>query len=223
MAFHLGDLMFLNFYKVKKVSQWLSKSNKLYPDTITSDSHAIGSQNRAGKQGYKTCPYSLVIFPCPDPHWSKYMKMHKHWDTFWATVLHCTKGGDGTNFKQATFAAAAVHLLELKGTHSHARTNESWYVHHYFASWWSLATISDEKVQAIIDWLEPRKVKDIQSFLGFANFYCWFIYNYLDIVVPLTRLTCKDVPWNFLDECWKSFLSLWLQYLDIGCQMFLWL
>jgi hypothetical protein len=28
------------------------------------------------------------------------------------------------------------------------------------------------KVQTIQDWPEPRKVKDVQSFLGFANFYC---------------------------------------------------
>ena len=28
------------------------------------------------------------------------------------------------------------------------------------------------KVQAIVDWPVLRKVKDIQSFLGFANFYC---------------------------------------------------
>ena len=45
------------------------------------------------------------------------------------------------------------------------------------------------KVQIIQDWPEPRKVKDIQSFLGFANFYRRFISNYSDIVVPLTRLT----------------------------------
>ena len=32
-------------------------------------------------------------------------------------------------------------------------------------------------------------MKDIQSFLGFTNFYRHFIYNYLDIVVLLTRLT----------------------------------
>jgi hypothetical protein len=32
-------------------------------------------------------------------------------------------------------------------------------------------TMSNEKVQAIVDWLEPQKVKDIQSFLRFANFY----------------------------------------------------
>jgi hypothetical protein len=69
-------------------------------------------------------------------------------------------------------------------------------------------TMSNEKVQAIIDWPEPWKVKDIQSFLGFANFYHQFIYNYSDIIVPLTRLTCKDAPWNFLDECWKSFETL---------------
>ena len=33
--------------------------------------------------------------------------------------------------------------------------------------------------------------------LGFVNFYHRFIFNYSDIVVPLTRLTQKDAPWNF--------------------------
>ena len=42
------------------------------------------------------------------------------------------------------------------------------------------------KVQIIQDWPKPRKVKDIQSFLGFANFYCCFISNYSNIVIPLT-------------------------------------
>ena len=31
--------------------------------------------------------------------------------------------------------------------------------------------MSNDKVKIIQDWLEPKKVKDIQSFLGFANFY----------------------------------------------------
>ena len=33
-------------------------------------------------------------------------------------------------------------------------------------------TMSDDKVKIIQDWPEPKKVKDIQFFLGFANFYC---------------------------------------------------
>ena len=55
-------------------------------------------------------------------------------------------------------------------------------------------TMSDTKVKTIQEWLEPKKVKDIQSFLGFANFYRRFIFNYSDIVIPLTRLTRKDTP-----------------------------
>jgi len=47
-------------------------------------------------------------------------------------------------------------------------------------------TMSNDKVKIIQDWLEPKKVKDIQSFLGFANFYHWFIFNYLNIVILLT-------------------------------------
>src|SRR3979490_3604863 len=46
--------------------------------------------------------------------------------------------------------------------------------------------MAEDQVKMIRDWPEPRKVKDIQSFLGFANFYRLFIFNYLDITVPLT-------------------------------------
>jgi len=58
-------------------------------------------------------------------------------------------------------------------------------------------TMAADKVQTIADWPEPRKVKDIQSFLGFANFYRRFIYNFSDIVIPLTRLTRKNIPFVF--------------------------
>jgi len=68
--------------------------------------------------------------------------------------------------------------------------------------------MSDDKIKIIQDWLEPKKVKDIQSFLGFANFYCRFIFNYLDIVIPLTHLTQKDIPWKFDSSCVDAFNSL---------------
>ena len=44
--------------------------------------------------------------------------------------------------------------------------------------------------------------------MGFANFYCRFIFNYSDIVVPLTWLTRKDTPWNFSEDCQRSFNTL---------------
>ena len=69
-------------------------------------------------------------------------------------------------------------------------------------------TMAQNKIQAIQDWPEPRKVRDIMSFLGFANFYRCFIYGYSEITVPLTWLTRKDVPWDFTDDCRKSFRKL---------------
>jgi len=69
-------------------------------------------------------------------------------------------------------------------------------------------TMSDAKVKTIQEWLEPKKIKDIQSFLGFANFYRRFIFNYSDIVIPLTRLTRKDTPWKFDENCRNAFNTL---------------
>ena len=64
------------------------------------------------------------------------------------------------------------------------------------------------KVQTIQDWPEPHKVKDIQSFLGFAKFYCCFISDYSDIVIPLTWLTCKGILHNFTVPTQKTFQAL---------------
>uniref|UniRef100_A0A0W0FJX9 Reverse transcriptase domain-containing protein n=1 Tax=Moniliophthora roreri TaxID=221103 RepID=A0A0W0FJX9_MONRR len=50
--------------------------------------------------------------------------------------------------------------------------------------------------------------KYIQSFLGFCNFYHWFIYGYSDITIPLTQLTRKDVRWNWGPEAQKAFEDL---------------
>jgi len=69
-------------------------------------------------------------------------------------------------------------------------------------------TMSTEKVKAIQDWPKPCKVKDVQSFLGFANFYWHFIHKYSDIVVPLTCLACKGTPWVFSDDCHSAFCLL---------------
>jgi len=69
-------------------------------------------------------------------------------------------------------------------------------------------TMSDAKVKTIQEWPEPKKIKDIQSFLGFANFYRRFIFNYSDIVILLTCLTRKDTPWNFDENCRRAFNTL---------------
>ncbi len=48
--------------------------------------------------------------------------------------------------------------------------------------------MDDSKVRAVTDWPQPTTVKELQRFLGFANFYRRFIRNYSLIASPLTSL-----------------------------------
>ena len=48
------------------------------------------------------------------------------------------------------------------------------------------------KLDRIAAWLTSTKVKDVHSFLGFANFYLQFIPNYSTVACPLLDLTKKD-------------------------------
>ena len=53
------------------------------------------------------------------------------------------------------------------------------------------------KLNAVREWETPTSIKDIRSFLGFANYYRRFIPGYASIAAPLTMLTKKDVLWHW--------------------------
>ena len=48
--------------------------------------------------------------------------------------------------------------------------------------------IEQEKIKAVKEWKMLTKVKDMKSFLGFANFYRRFIQNFSYIARPLNKL-----------------------------------
>ena len=64
------------------------------------------------------------------------------------------------------------------------------------------------KVSTIVKWLTLVNIKDVQSFLGFANFYRRFIYGYSKLASPLTHLIKKDVPFEWITECQSAFNAL---------------
>ena len=47
------------------------------------------------------------------------------------------------------------------------------------------------KVRRVTEWPTPMKVKEVQSFLGFVNFYWKFIHDFSDVARPLYALTHK--------------------------------
>ena len=56
--------------------------------------------------------------------------------------------------------------------------------------------MNPKKVEVITAWPIPTKVKEVQSFLGLANFYKYFVNNFSKVAKPLYELTCKDIEWN---------------------------
>jgi hypothetical protein len=61
--------------------------------------------------------------------------------------------------------------------------------------------MSKDKVDSLLSWKRPESQKDVQSFLGFANFYRRFIEGFSKVCKPLTDLTNleskgKKFAWN---------------------------
>ena len=64
------------------------------------------------------------------------------------------------------------------------------------------------KVETVKNWPTPQNVRDVRSFLGFANFYRRFIKGYSKVTEPLTRLTKKDQPFRWDAKHQESFDTL---------------
>lgn len=65
-----------------------------------------------------------------------------------------------------------------------------------------------KKIKAVLEWPTPKTIKDVQSFLGFANFYRRFIQSYSKIITPICRLLRKDIPFSWDNKCDSAFKTL---------------
>jgi hypothetical protein len=61
------------------------------------------------------------------------------------------------------------------------------------------------KLRAVKEFPTPRRVKDIQSFIGLAGYYRKFIENFSKIAKPLTKLTRKGEKFNWSIEQQNAF------------------
>lgn len=65
-----------------------------------------------------------------------------------------------------------------------------------------------DKVKAVVEWPVPTDRKQLQRFLGFANFYRRFIRNYSQKAAPLTALTSPSRPFTWTSAAEKAFSHL---------------
>ena len=68
--------------------------------------------------------------------------------------------------------------------------------------------IEEEKVKGVLNWLTPKYVKDVQKFLGLANYYCRFIQGFASIARLLHNLVKKDQKWSWTEKQEEVFREL---------------
>ena len=66
-------------------------------------------------------------------------------------------------------------------------------------------TMDPSKISTVQNWPIPTSIRDIQVFLGFANFYRRFIRNYSKITLPMTSLLKKNVDFQWTDKAQTAF------------------
>jgi len=59
--------------------------------------------------------------------------------------------------------------------------------------------MEQDKVKTVKEWKTPTKIKEVESFLGFANFYQRFIQNFSHTVKLLNDLKGKK-EWKWEEE-----------------------
>jgi len=65
-----------------------------------------------------------------------------------------------------------------------------------------------EKVKGVLEWPTLRCVKDMQKFLGLANYYRRFIEGFAMVARPLHDLVKKDKKWDWTERQEKAFKEL---------------
>ena len=65
-----------------------------------------------------------------------------------------------------------------------------------------------KRVQEVVYWLVSKSMKDVQKFLGLANYYKWFVKDFAKIMKPLHEMTRKEIKWNWEEKKQKSFEEL---------------
>ena len=69
-------------------------------------------------------------------------------------------------------------------------------------------SVNPEKVEAVMSWERPKSVFEIRSFLGLVGYYRRFIEDFSRLAAPMTRLTRKEIKFEWNDLCERAFQEL---------------
>jgi hypothetical protein len=64
------------------------------------------------------------------------------------------------------------------------------------------------KIESVKTWPSPKTITDVRSFMGTCSYYRRFIKDFAAIARPMHKLTEKNCPFNWTQECETAFQKL---------------
>lgn len=167
-------------------------------------------RTRLGLYEYNVMPFGLTNAPASWQHFINDV-LHEFLDWFCTAyiddiLIYSETLKEHRKHVRMVLEALREHGVELEIDKCEFHTSETKFLGLIISS--SGVSMDPAKVQCILDWETPVHLKEVQSFLGFANFYRRFIQDYSRVVAPLTALTRKDTPFVWSTSCQNAFDNL---------------
>ena len=110
------------------------------------------------------------------------------------------------SYIKQVFEKLQAAKLSMKLSTCHFFTKEIQYLGHILSTKGMRPLPS--KTQAIQNIHPPKKLKQVQAFLGLVGYYRKFIQKFTKIAKPLTLLTCQQVKFDWTPTHHEAFLKL---------------
>ena len=151
-------------------------------------------RTRYGQYEYKVMPFGLVNAPATFPRMMNKI-LHEFLDQGVVVYLddifiYSKAHAEHVAMVKKVLSRLMEHQLAVSIKKSEFHVNAVELLGYIVAT--DGVTMSTRKVDSIRKWKVPRSVKEVQIFLGFANFYQRFIENYLQICKPITETLKGD-------------------------------
>ena len=68
--------------------------------------------------------------------------------------------------------------------------------------------INERKIDDVICWPVPTKLREVRGFLGLCGYYRRFVHNFFEVAAPLHAMTKKNAVFRWTVNCQTPFDTL---------------
>ncbi|MBW0474398.1 hypothetical protein O181_014113 [Austropuccinia psidii MF-1] len=171
------------------------------------DEHLTAFRAKYGSYEYLVIPFGLTNAPAPFQNIVNFI-FSDFLDIFIVVYLDDIMGFFSSEEEHVKHVASVLQRLRDNNLFAKAskcvfHTSSVEYLGYVVSS--DALKMDSSKFQQILNWPQPKNIKALQSFLGFANFYQCFIKNYSKKITALTSLLKKESPFIFNEEALSPF------------------